>query len=104
MQGRTGAQLLSGNQQHSGRWSTMDKNAAIKSKAKCTSAEYIWRKELENTWKGKLDMAGDRHIFIFLLLESVFVKKEKKKKFMKRTRRNKTTVHLFFFSNELKVS
>ena len=31
---------------------------------------------IENTWKRKLDMAGDRLNFIFLLLESVFVKKE----------------------------
>ena len=56
----------------------MDKNATIKNKAKHTSAQYTWRKEFENTWKGKLDMAGDRLIFIFLPSESVFVKKEKK--------------------------
>ena len=74
----------------------MDKNAAIKSEAKCTSAQYTWRKELENTWKGKLDMAGDRHIFIFLLLESVFVKKEKKNHEEDKEKQNYCTFILFF--------
>lgn len=54
----------------------MDENATAESEAKRASAQYAWRKGLENTWKGKLDMTGDRLIFIFLLLESVFVKKE----------------------------
>lgn len=76
MQGGAEAQLLRGNQQHRGRWSTMDKNATAESEAKHVSAQYTLRKGLENTWKGKLDVAGDRLIFIFLLLESVFVKKE----------------------------
>ena len=46
-------------------------------------------------------MAGDRLNFIFLLLESVFVKR--KMFFMKRTRRSRTTLQ-YSFSNKFKVS